>query len=50
MGQVKKAMPIFNFTIESIDKEARKGIEIAGVEMNDFTTIGKPDLRITNFI
>ena len=44
-GTRRKAMPIFNLTIESLDKEARESIKIAGVEMNDFTTIRRPGLR-----
>ena len=44
-GTRRKAMPIFNVTIESLDKKAREAIEIAGVEINDFTTIRRPDLR-----
>ena len=38
-GTRQKAMPIFTVTIESLDKKAREAIEIAGVEINDFTTI-----------
>ena len=45
MGQDTKAMPIFNVTIESLDKKAREAIEIAGVEINDFTTIRRLDVR-----
>ena len=44
-GTRRKAMPIFNVNIESLDKEAREGIEIAGAEMNDFTAMRRPDLR-----
>ena len=38
-------MPVFQMTIESLDKEAKEDIEVAGVEMHDFTTIKRPDLR-----
>ena len=44
-GTSQKAMLIFNVATESIDKEAREGIGIAGVEMDDLTTIRRPDLR-----
>ena len=44
-GTSQKTMLLFNVTIESIDKEAREGIEIAGAEMDDLTTIRRPDLR-----
>eukprot|EP00795_Rhopilema_esculentum_P006372 gene6372-biopygen7981 len=44
-GTARKAMPIFQMTIESLDKKAREHIEVAGVEMHDFTTVKRPDLR-----
>ena len=44
-GTRQKAMPIITVTIESLDKKAREAIEIAGVEINDFTTIRRSDLR-----
>ena len=44
-GTSQKAIPVFNVIIESIGKEARGCIEIAGVEINDFTTLRRPDLR-----
>ena len=47
-GTRRKAMPVFNVTIESLDKKTKEAIEIAGVEMNDFTTIRRPDLRRLN--
>ena len=44
-GTRQKAMPIFNVTIESLDKKAREAIEIAWVEISNFTTIRKPGLK-----
>eukprot|EP00112_Aurelia_sp_Birch-Aquarium-sp1_P000073 Seg10045.1 transcript_id=Seg10045.1/GoldUCD/mRNA.D3Y31 product="hypothetical protein" protein_id=Seg10045.1/GoldUCD/D3Y31 len=32
-------------TIESLNKKAREHIEVAGIEMHDFTTVKRPDLR-----
>ena len=38
-------MPIFNVEIESLDGKARESLEVTGLEMENLTTVLKPDLR-----
>ena len=43
-GTKKQSMPVYVLTIDSLDRKARKRIEVTGAKMPDFATIRRPAL------